>query len=46
VHVAKIQGNNPAKIGSNVTIGANAVVHACTIHDNVLIGIGAQVVTW
>jgi gamma-carbonic anhydrase len=28
-------------IGNNVSIAHNAVVHGCTIHDNVLIGIGA-----
>jgi carbonic anhydrase/acetyltransferase-like protein (isoleucine patch superfamily) len=28
-------------IGSNVTIGHNAIVHGCTIEDNVLIGMGA-----
>ena len=28
-------------IGNNVTIGHNAVVHGCTIHDNVLVGMGA-----
>jgi carbonic anhydrase/acetyltransferase-like protein (isoleucine patch superfamily) len=28
-------------IGSNVSIAHNAVVHGCTIEDNVLIGIGA-----
>lgn len=30
-------------IGSNVSIAHNAVVHGCTIHDNVLIGMGAVV---
>ena len=30
-------------IGSNVSIAHNAVVHGCTIHDNVLIGMGAIV---
>ena len=30
-------------IGNNVTIGHNAVVHGCTIDDNVLIGMGAIV---
>ena len=29
------------KIGNNVSIGHNAIVHGCTIHDNVLIGMGA-----
>ena len=33
----------PTKIGNNVSIGHNAVVHGCTIHDNVLIGMGAIV---
>lgn len=31
------------KIGSDVTIGHSAVVHACTIGDHVLVGIGAIV---
>lgn len=30
-------------IGDNVTIGHNAIVHGCTVHDNVLIGMGATV---
>lgn len=28
-------------IGNHVSIGHNAIVHACTLHDNVLIGMGA-----
>ncbi len=28
-------------IGNNVSIGHNALVHGCTIHDNVLVGMGA-----
>lgn len=28
-------------IGSNVSIAHNAIVHGCTVHDNVLIGMGA-----
>jgi carbonic anhydrase/acetyltransferase-like protein (isoleucine patch superfamily) len=31
------------KIGNNVSIGHNAIVHGCTLHDNVLIGMGAIV---
>ncbi len=31
------------KIGNNVSVGHNAIVHGCTIHDNVLIGMGAIV---
>ena len=30
-------------IGSNVSIGHNAIVHGCTLHDNVLIGMRAIV---
>jgi carbonic anhydrase/acetyltransferase-like protein (isoleucine patch superfamily) len=30
-------------IGDNVSIGHNAIVHGCTVHDNVLIGMGAIV---
>lgn len=32
---------SPTNIGNNVSIGHNAIVHGCTIHDNVLIGMGA-----
>lgn len=28
-------------IGDNVSIGHNAIVHGCTLHDNVLVGMGA-----
>ncbi len=31
------------KLGNNVSVGHNALVHGCTIHDNVLIGMGAIV---
>tara|TARA_R110002072_G_scaffold41085_10_gene115862 strand:- start:4229 stop:4741 length:513 start_codon:yes stop_codon:yes gene_type:complete len=31
----------PTIIGNNVSIGHNAVVHGCTIHDNVLVGMGS-----
>ena len=34
---------HPLNIGNNVSIGHNAIVHGCTIHDNVLIGMGAIV---
>jgi len=33
----------PTKIGNNVSIGHNAIVHGCTLEDNVLIGMGAIV---
>lgn len=34
---------HPTVIGNNVSIGHNAIVHGCVIHDNVLIGMGAIV---
>ena len=33
----------PTHIGNNVSIGHRAIVHGCTIRDNVLIGMGAIV---
>ena len=33
----------PTNIGNNVSIGHNALVHGCTIKDNVLVGMGAIV---
>ncbi|KQB38071.1 Carbonic anhydrase [Flavobacterium daejeonense] len=33
----------PTIIGNNVSIGHNAIVHGCVVHDNVLIGMGAIV---
>lgn len=33
----------PTIIGNNVSIGHNALVHGCVVHDNVLIGMGAIV---
>ena len=30
-------------VGNNVSIGHRAIVHGCTIHDNVLVGMGAIV---
>ncbi|WP_440880223.1 gamma carbonic anhydrase family protein [Tenacibaculum sp. C7A-26P2] len=34
---------SPTNIGNNVSIGHNAIVHGCTIHDNVLIGMGSVI---
>jgi carbonic anhydrase/acetyltransferase-like protein (isoleucine patch superfamily) len=33
----------PARIGAGVTVGHNAVLHGCTIEDDVLVGMGAIV---
>jgi len=40
VHISK---DYSVSIGNNVTIGHNAIIHACHIEDNVLIGMGACV---
>jgi len=34
---------SPTTIGNNVSIGHNAIVHGCTVQDNVLIGMGSIV---
>ncbi|MEE9363060.1 MAG: gamma carbonic anhydrase family protein [Cellulophaga sp.] len=34
---------SPTTIGNNVSVGHNALVHGCTIKDNVLIGMGSIV---
>ena len=39
IHVTNTTG--PTVIGNDVTIGHNATVHACTIRDGALIGMGA-----
>lgn len=41
IHVMNQTG--PTKIGDDVTVGHNAMIHGCTIHDRVLIGIHATV---
>ncbi len=37
------KGGWPLHIGSDVTIGHNATLHGCTIHDRVLVGLGSIV---
>lgn len=39
IHVTNTTG--PVCIGDNVTIGHNATVHACTLRDGALVGMGA-----
>lgn len=41
VHVTS--GTGPTSIGSDVTIGHNCVIHACTIGDFSLIGMGSTI---
>ncbi len=41
IHVRNQTG--PTKIGNEVTIGHNAMIHGCTIYDRVLIGVHSTV---
>ncbi len=41
VHVT--HGTAPTDVGARVTIGHSAIIHGCTIEDNVLIGMGATI---
>ena len=41
--VLHVSANFPCRVGNRVTIGHRAIVHGCTIADNVLIGMGAIV---
>lgn len=36
-----VNEGDPLAIGSDVTVGHNAIVHACTVKDRVLIGMGS-----
>ncbi|WP_432647691.1 gamma carbonic anhydrase family protein [Mitsuokella sp.] len=40
-----VEDNGPCIIGRFVTIGHGAIVHACTVEDNVLIGMNATVLS-
>lgn len=39
--VVHVDTNSPCIIGKNVTIGHGAIIHGCSISDNVLVGMGA-----
>lgn len=39
IHV--MRGTHATRIGNDVTVGHAAILHGCTIHDRVLIGMGA-----
>ncbi len=41
IHVMNQTG--PTRIGNEVTVGHSAMIHGCTIHDRVLVGIHATV---
>ena len=34
---------SPLKVGKNVTVGHNVILHGCTVEDNCLIGMGAVI---
>ena len=39
--VVHVSHGYPVRIGKGVTVGHGAIVHGCTVEDNVLIGMGA-----
>lgn len=41
--VVHLADDYPALLGSHVTVGHSAIVHACTVEDEVLIGMGAVI---
>ena len=43
--VIHVDGDAPATIGADVTIGHGATVHGCTVGDYCLIGIGATILS-
>ncbi|MDE0546964.1 gamma carbonic anhydrase family protein [Microbacterium sp. C7(2022)] len=42
---AHVDRGSPLRIGANVSVGHNAVVHGCTIGDDSLIGMGSVVLS-
>lgn len=41
--VVHVDHDVPVRIGENVTVGHSAIIHACSIGDNCLIGMGATI---
>ena len=39
--VVHSSGGMPVHIGKNVTVGHGAIIHGCTLEDNILVGMGA-----
>ncbi|MDA0814282.1 MAG: gamma carbonic anhydrase family protein [Verrucomicrobia bacterium] len=39
--IIHVSSTHPAVVGDHVSCGHRAIIHACTIHDQVLIGMGA-----
>jgi carbonic anhydrase/acetyltransferase-like protein (isoleucine patch superfamily) len=44
IHVES--GDGPCIIGNRVTVGHQCIVHGCSIGDDVLIGMGATILSW
>lgn len=43
--VGHVEGGKSLLVGRNVTVGHNAILHACEIGDNCLVGMGAVVLS-
>ena len=41
--IIHVEGTHPCRVGDRVTLGHGAVLHGCTVEDDVLIGIRATV---
>ncbi|MCG8569480.1 MAG: gamma carbonic anhydrase family protein [Spirochaetes bacterium] len=41
--IVHVDTDQPAKIGKNITIGHNCVIHGCTLEDDCLIGMGSVI---
>tara|TARA_Y100000768_G_scaffold388508_1_gene384839 strand:- start:3804 stop:4346 length:543 start_codon:yes stop_codon:yes gene_type:complete len=41
--ILHVTSENALKVGKNVTVGHSAILHACTIEDHCLIGMGAKI---
>ncbi|WP_423226011.1 gamma carbonic anhydrase family protein [Candidatus Amarolinea aalborgensis] len=43
--ILHVDGNKPLRLGDRVSLGHGAIVHGCTVEDDVLIGIRATVLS-
>jgi carbonic anhydrase/acetyltransferase-like protein (isoleucine patch superfamily) len=43
--VIHVDVNMPCRIGARVTVGHGAILHACTVEDEALVGMGATVLS-
>ena len=41
--IIHVEGTHPCRVGDRVTLGHGAILHGCTVEDDVLIGIRATV---